>query len=76
MQKSRVSYEKTLRSAAKASGRGLITFSVTYPNGERDEWQMAGNAATCRFAKWAAVLASNPSVFPDLEEIVRQCAEN
>ena len=75
--KSRCSYDKDLRAAAKAAGQGLITVSVTYPNGERDEFQVRGSASDCRFAKWAGVMLSEGEArpLPDLEEVVRTHVE-
>ena len=45
--KSRVSYDKQLRADAKAAGQGLITVSVTHPNGDRTEYQVHGDANDC-----------------------------
>lgn len=72
--KSRVSYPAGLRSQAKAAVGGLITVSITFPNGEREERQLVGNASECRFARWAAALLENPDArpVPDLEQLVRQ----
>jgi hypothetical protein len=69
--KSRVSYDKDLRAAAKAAGEGLITISVTHPNGERTEYQVRGSAKECRFARWAGVLLGEPEAQPCLETFVR-----
>jgi len=74
--KSRVSYDKDLRAEAKAAGQGLITISVTQPNGERIEYQVAGNAEMCRFAKWAGVCLGEDEVRPCLETIVQEYIEN
>lgn len=71
--KLRTSYPKELRSEAKAAGRGVITVSIEFPNGEREERQMTGSAVECRFARWAGVLLSEPRSrpLPDLEELIR-----
>lgn len=74
--KSRVSYDKDLRSAAKAAGQGLITISVTQPNGERVEYQVRGSAKECRFAKWAGILLGEPEAAPCLETFIRNHIEN
>ena len=71
--KLRTSYPKELRAEAKAAGKGVITVSIEFPNGEREERQMVANAAECRLAKWCAVLLSEPRSrpLPDLEELIR-----
>ena len=71
--KLRCSYPKELRAEAKAAGKGVITVSIEFPNGEREERQMAGNAIECRFAKWAGVLLTEQRSrpIPDLEELIR-----
>lgn len=70
--KSRVSYDKALRSEAKAAGEGLITISVTHPNGDRTEYQVRGNAKSCLFAKWAGVMLGEPEAQPCLETFIRE----
>ena len=76
--KLRTSYPAELRKQAKAEGKGLVTVSIEFPNGEREERQMVMNAIECRFARWAGVLLqeerSRP--IPDLEELVRQHLES
>jgi hypothetical protein len=75
--KLRTSYPKELRAEAKAAGKGVITVSIEFPNGERSEVQSTGNAAECKFALWAGVILSEPQVTSllDLEEIVRMTVE-
>ena len=70
-QKSRVSYAAGMRPKAKAEGLGLITISVTSPNGELTEYQVHGNARLCRFAKWAGVMLGEPEAAPCLETFIR-----
>ncbi len=76
--KLRTTYPKELRAEAKAAGKGVITISIEFPNGEREERQMAGSAIECRFAKWAGVLLTEPRArpIPDLEELVRNHLES
>jgi hypothetical protein len=76
--KLRTSYPAELRKEAKAAGKGVITVSIEFPNGDREERQMAGNAIECRFARWAGVLLSEPQVkaLVDLEEVVRNAVES
>ncbi len=71
--KLRTTYPKELRAEAKAAGKGVITVSIEFPNGDREERQMTGNAVECRFARWAAVMLQHPESrpLPDLEEVVR-----
>ena len=72
-EKKRVSYDKEMRAQAKAEGAGLITFAITFPNGESEEYQLVGHADACRFARWAgAALQQLPGVLPDLETVVRR----
>jgi len=75
--RSRCSYPAEVRSEAKAMVGGLITISVTLPNGDRDEMQMAANAAECKFARWAAALLAREDArpVPDLEQFVREHLE-
>ena len=75
--KLRTSYTKELRAEAKAAGKGVITVSIEFPNGDREERQMVGNANQCRFARWAGVLLSEPEVgnLIDLERVVRDATE-
>ncbi len=75
--KLRTSYPKELRAEAKAAGKGVITVSIEFPNGEREERQMAGSAIECRFARWAGVLLSEERSrpLPDLEELIRKHLE-
>lgn len=75
--KLRTSYPKDLRSEAKASGRGLVTVSIEFPNGDREERQIAANAIECRFARWAGVLlgVERARPLPDLEELIRNHLE-
>jgi len=76
--KSRVSYDKKLRSDAKSAGRGLITISVTHPSGDRDEFQFTGSATDCRFAKWAGVALGCEEArgcLPNLEDLIRNHVE-
>jgi len=76
--KLRTSYPADLRKQAKAEGKGVITVSIEFPNGDREERQMTGNAKECRFARWAGVILSEAKVkdLLDLEEIVRDALEN
>jgi len=75
--KARCSYPAELRKEAKAEAKGLITISVTLPNGERDEMQMAADAEECRYARWAAsALDRRVRPLPDLESPVRQAVED
>jgi len=76
--KKRVSYDKDMRSDAKAAGRGLITVSVTFPNGEHEEYQTQGSASDCRFARWAGVALKYEEArgaLPDLETLIREHVE-
>ena len=76
--KLRTTYPAGMVNEAKAKGKGVITVSIQFPNGDREERQMEGNAKECRFARWAAVLLSEQQVkdLVDLEEIVRDALEN
>ena len=71
--KLRATYPAGFRTAAKAEGKGVLTVSIEFPNGEREECQLAANAMECRFARWAAVLLSERGArpIPDLEELIR-----
>lgn len=77
-EKTRVSYGKEVRDAAKARGEGLITISITMPNGERVEHQAGADPKSCMFAKWAAAILFCPDVkqLPDLENLIRNLMEN
>lgn len=72
--KSRVSYEKDLRSEANFMMQGLVTISVKFPDGTLLEQQQVANMDECQFAKWAAVLLGRTDVRPTpvLEELVRE----
>lgn len=77
--KSRVSYAKDLRSDANFQMKGLVTVSITFPNGDRLEHQQVADVEECQFAKWAAVLLGRPDTrpLPILEDVVRKvCDEN
>tara|TARA_R110002153_G_scaffold132597_2_gene281633 strand:- start:7060 stop:7317 length:258 start_codon:yes stop_codon:yes gene_type:complete len=76
--KKRCSYDAALRKDAKAKGLGLMTVAITFPNGETEEYQIAGNASDCRFARWAGVLLAEAEArpLPDLEQFVRTHIEN
>tara|TARA_R110000764_G_scaffold36736_2_gene82007 strand:+ start:33877 stop:34140 length:264 start_codon:yes stop_codon:yes gene_type:complete len=76
--KLRTTYPAGMVNEAKAQGLGVITVSIQFPNGDREERQMEGTALECRFARWAGVLLSEPRVKPlvDLEEIVRDALES
>tara|TARA_R110002167_G_scaffold93122_1_gene249755 strand:+ start:10968 stop:11216 length:249 start_codon:yes stop_codon:yes gene_type:complete len=75
--KLRASFPAELRAKAKAENAGVISISIEFPNGDREERQMTGNALECRFARWAAVMLSEPQVkeLVDLEEVVRDALE-
>lgn len=75
--KSRVSYPPALRSDAKAKQHGLLTVSLTLPNGERLEEQGVVGIPDCMFAKWAMAILFCPEVraLPDLEATIRQLME-
>ena len=51
--KLRTTYPAGMVTAAKKKGLGVITVSIQFPNGDREERQMEGNAIQCRFARWA-----------------------
>ena len=76
--KLRTTYPAGMVTGAKAKGLGVITVSIQFPNGDREERQMEGSAIQCRFARWAGVLLSEPQVkdLVDLEEITRNAIEN
>lgn len=76
-QKTRTSYPKELRSEANFKNLGLVTVSVTFPDGSRQEHQMVADLDECQFAKWAMVLLGREDVraYPDLEELVRRTCE-
>lgn len=72
--KSRVSYSAELRAAMKDGNCGLLTISLTLPNGERLEEQGTIDVLQCQFAKWAMVALFCPEVreLPDLEQTIKQ----
>lgn len=76
-EKTRVSYPKEMRSEANFLMKGLVTISVTFPDGTRLERQQSADVDECQFAKWAAVLLGRPDVrpLPLLEEVVREVCE-
>lgn len=76
-EKTRVSYQKEMRSEANFLMKGLVTISVTFPDGTRLEHQQSANLDECQFAKWAAVLVGMPEVrpLPLLEDVVREVCE-
>lgn len=76
-EKSHVSYSKEVRARAKSEGKGLVTFSVKFPNGTLFEIQGPADPAECKFAQWAGVLFARPDVrpMPDLEQLVREKVE-
>lgn len=76
--KKRVSYDKDMRSSAKADGRGLITISVTFPDGQHEEYQTTGNAKDCRLARWVGVALKYEEArgaLPDIESLIRDHVE-
>ena len=75
--KSRVSYAKEMRSEASMWLKGLVTISVTLPDGTRHEHQMVADDGECAFAKWAMVMLGREDVrpLPDLEEIIRRVCQ-
>ena len=75
--KSRVSYAAEMRKEASWTLRGLVTISVTLPDGTRLEVQKVANDSECAFAKWAMVLLDREDTrpVPDLQEVVRQVCE-
>lgn len=76
--RTRVSYAKGMRSDAKAKQAGLITISVTMPNGDRIEEQSFGSVDQCRFAKWAAAMLFCEEVrdLPNLEDTIKTLMRN
>lgn len=76
-QKTRVSYPKEIRSEANFMMKGMVTISVTFPDGTRLEQQQSADVDECQFAKWAAVLLGRPDVrpLPLLEDVVREVCE-
>lgn len=75
--KSRVSYPKEVRAAAKAAGHGLLTVSLKMANGELLEEQTDVGMLDTKFAKWAMVLLFCEEVRdkPDMEKVVRELME-
>ena len=75
--KLRTSFPQELHAQAKAEGKGKISITIEFPNGDREERQFVGNANQCRFARWAGVLLGEPQVkdLPDVEGIVRDLIE-
>lgn len=77
MAKTRVAYPKELKKEAKNPDFGLVTISVTFPDGSRLEEQQVCSASECQFAKWAAacLFADIPRPLPDLQKILRNYVE-
>jgi hypothetical protein len=72
MAKSRATYSKEMRSEAKAKGLGLVTISVSYPNGEIYELQMPADPVACRCVAWTGGLIESGGEIPDIESEVRR----
>lgn len=73
--KTRVAYEKGMRASAKERREGLVTISVTTPDGERYEEQKVATVDECRFARWAMALLFCDEVvrrLPDLQGTIRR----
>lgn len=72
--KTRVTYSKELRAAAKDRQLGVATVHVDFPNGERLEEQGVLTLEQMHFLRWAAAMVFCPEVkaLPNLEETVRR----
>jgi len=77
MVKTRVTYPKELKAEAKGPDYGLVTISVTFPDGSRLEEQQVCSANECQFAKWtmACLFTDIPRPLPDLQNILRSYVE-
>tara|TARA_R110000744_G_scaffold380215_1_gene500202 strand:- start:3399 stop:3647 length:249 start_codon:yes stop_codon:yes gene_type:complete len=75
--KLRTTYPAGMVTDAKAKGLGVITVSIQFPDGTREERQTTGNAKECHFARWAGVLLTEQEVkgLVDLEAVVRAAVE-
>ena len=75
--KLRTTFPQELHAEARAEGKGKISITIEFPNGDREERQFVGNANQCRFARWAGVLLSEEQLrdLIDLEEIIRRAVE-
>jgi len=63
--KSRVSYDKQLRSDASLAMKGLVTVSVKRLDGTTMEHQMAATIDEQQAAIWLAYVLANPDKRPD-----------
>lgn len=75
--RTRVSYAKETRSEAKAKQAGLVTVSITMPNGDRVEAQGVVGSEGCVFAKWvaASLFCEEIRRLPDLGGMLRELME-
>jgi hypothetical protein len=68
--KNQVTYPKEMKQLAKDQGLGLMTFSVTRPDGSKVEYQGPANAEVCRFAAWiGGAIARSGTGGVDLTEL-------
>lgn len=78
-EKKRVSYDKDMRSDAKKAECGLVTISVTFPDGTHEEYQTLASPKDCRLARWVGVAFQHEEArgaLPDIENLIREQLES